>query len=362
MKEAYLHYIWKTKSFDHNNLSTLSGQSITIFDYGMHNQNEGGPDFLFAKLLIDDILFYGHIEIHVNGKEWFAHQHQTDPAYNNVVLHVVLKGGENGPAHLPTLELASRLNYTSYEQWGKMNKDHSSYPCHYYMDQVPEFIGESVLFNAFLQRIDRKLKSYEVDYGNVDELQLLKILCAKTLGASVNGEAFVQIVQRNLHADSEGSFSSEKVSLKAKGLRPGSHPKRRMLQLRWLFDNWKYMLFELEQISNYKAFRKYWLERLNENCPIPFTTFLADQLFINAIFPVMYKRAEEEGRDDKLQSIIHLYQQIPAEKNSITDKWNQQLFPISNAIHSQGVIEWTRYSCARRQCLNCAIGHKALHP
>lgn len=362
MKEAYLHYIWKTKSFYQSDLVTTKGQQVEILDYGRHNQNEGGPDFLFAKLLIDDVLLYGHIEIHVEGKDWFLHQHQFDSAYNNVILHVVLKGGINGPTHIPTLELESRLNYTTYHQWQNMNHDYSSYPCQYYIDEIPEFIRESILFNAFLQRMERKLKSFEQDFGPIDDLQLLKILCAKTLGSSVNGETFAQLVQRSWQSSNAQGGIGETLTLKAKGVRPGSHPKRRLTQLRWLFDNWKYIPFELEHISDYKTFRKSWLKQLNVNSPIPFTTFIADQLFINAILPVLYKRAEEEEREDRLQHIIQLFQQIPPEKNTITNKWNEQLFPISNAIHSQGVLEWTRYSCARRQCLNCAIGHKALHP
>ena len=360
MKEAYLHYIWKTKSFDQTNLKTLSGQTLQIIDYGMHNQNEGGPDFLFAKVLIDDILLYGHVEIHVDAKEWYAHQHQNDPAYDNVILHVVLKGGVKGPTHISTLELEHRLNYTSYNQWQNMSKDLSIYPCHYYIDQVPEFIRESLLFNSFLQRLNRKMVSFQMDYGDVDDISLLKILCAKALGSSVNGEAFVQWTQRNWIEVSNTKNATDTILLKAKGVRPGSHPKRRLIQLRWLFENWKYMAFELEHISDYRSFRKQWLKRLNEQSPIPFTNFTADQLFINAILPVLYRSAERDQREDLIQQVIQLYQQIPAEKNTIVNRWSKELFPLVNAIHSQGALEWTRFSCDKRQCLNCSIGHKAL--
>ena len=38
-----------------------------------------------------DIKLKGDIELHMKASDWFAHQHQNDSAYSNVILHVVCK-------------------------------------------------------------------------------------------------------------------------------------------------------------------------------------------------------------------------------------------------------------------------------
>ena len=51
--------------------------------------HEGGPDFKNAAIKLGDIKLKGDIELHMKASDWFAHQHQNDSAYSNVILHVV---------------------------------------------------------------------------------------------------------------------------------------------------------------------------------------------------------------------------------------------------------------------------------
>ena len=46
-------------------------------------------DFFNAKVKIDGTLWVGNVEIHDRASHWFAHGHDKDSAYNNVVMHVV---------------------------------------------------------------------------------------------------------------------------------------------------------------------------------------------------------------------------------------------------------------------------------
>ena len=70
--------------------------------------DQKGPDFSCGIVEIDDLVFYGSIEIHVKSSDWYRHQHQNDSAYNNVILHVVYEYDkpifQNGVL-LPTIEL-----------------------------------------------------------------------------------------------------------------------------------------------------------------------------------------------------------------------------------------------------------------
>jgi hypothetical protein len=50
---------------------------------------ESGPDFKNAAIVIGNEKLKGDIEVHLRASDWFTHQHHHDPAYNNVILHVV---------------------------------------------------------------------------------------------------------------------------------------------------------------------------------------------------------------------------------------------------------------------------------
>lgn len=89
IREQELHYFWKhSRYFDQPLLSTQKHQ-IEVIQRGKYNL-DAGPDFIGAVLKIDQKLFECDIEIHVDARDWVAHGHHTDPAYNRVLLHLAL--------------------------------------------------------------------------------------------------------------------------------------------------------------------------------------------------------------------------------------------------------------------------------
>ncbi len=61
---------------------------IIVLDPGEYN-HDSGPDFFNARLLIADTIWAGNVEIHTKSSHFDNHGHQNDPAFNNVILHVV---------------------------------------------------------------------------------------------------------------------------------------------------------------------------------------------------------------------------------------------------------------------------------
>ena len=92
--ERNLYQTWLFQRFELKNLFTCDGQPLSIIDPGQRNESEG-PDFIDAQLLLNNTIVRGDIEIHTDNEDWYRHQHEQDPRYNNVILHVVLNSGKD---------------------------------------------------------------------------------------------------------------------------------------------------------------------------------------------------------------------------------------------------------------------------
>jgi hypothetical protein len=93
--ERFLRHIWSRQYLDESKLRTCDGRPVKVIQVGTLNL-DGGPDFADAKIKIGITTFAGDVEIHRTVADWFSHQHQSDPRYNRVILHVVLDGGPQG--------------------------------------------------------------------------------------------------------------------------------------------------------------------------------------------------------------------------------------------------------------------------
>ena len=86
--EYMLHYAWQHRMFPLSQLHTEQGDPIEVVSVGRHN-SDAGPDFVGAQLRIGGVMWAGNVEIHLRSSDWYRHHHDTDAAYDNVILHVV---------------------------------------------------------------------------------------------------------------------------------------------------------------------------------------------------------------------------------------------------------------------------------
>jgi len=87
--ELLLQKIWDRRDFSEPDARTLDGRSVVVLHSGRWNRL-GGPDFKNVRLRLDGQEITGDVEVHLRESDWTAHRHAQDPAYDNVVLHVVL--------------------------------------------------------------------------------------------------------------------------------------------------------------------------------------------------------------------------------------------------------------------------------
>ena len=86
--EDLLHFFWKSKQIFARTVYSHAGDELKLLRIGFQNTH-AGPDFEEAQLQIGDTLWAGSVEMHLKSSDWYAHHHEQDKAYENVILHVV---------------------------------------------------------------------------------------------------------------------------------------------------------------------------------------------------------------------------------------------------------------------------------
>ena len=197
MKEEFLHYVWKQQLFSKTSLKSVDLKSVEIIFPGFYNTNSG-PDFLNAKIKIEQILWVGNLEIHVKSSDWYVHQHEKDSNYDAVILHVVWEDDvevfSKNNQRLPTIEISNLvvndvlLNYQEL-----YSKQQRWIPCQNTINSVDSFVINNWKERLFFERLEDKsiviqklLKESNNDY----EAVLFKLL-AKNFGLKTNAEAFL---------------------------------------------------------------------------------------------------------------------------------------------------------------------------
>ncbi len=107
--ERWLQEIWAHQRLRREHLTTATATPVRILHPGFHNL-EAGPDFLKAVVQIGDAPpTTGDIEIDLRSALWRTHGHAQNPAYANVILHVVWDPPDS-PTPLPTLPIRDQLD------------------------------------------------------------------------------------------------------------------------------------------------------------------------------------------------------------------------------------------------------------
>ena len=199
--EKLLQYVWKHRLFPLKPLTTTDGQPVEVIDSGLLNHNSG-PDFFNAKIKIGDCMWAGNVEIHDRSKDWYRHGHDTDKAYNNVILHVAETIDDevvdfNGRV-IPQLQLSVpekvKNGYDSL-----INEDRYP-PCYKIIPELEAIKVKSWLSALQTERLEEKTeaiaKRVEKCNGSWEEAFFRTL--ARNFGFGINGDAF-ESWANNLH-------------------------------------------------------------------------------------------------------------------------------------------------------------------
>ena len=421
MTEDFLHYIWKFKLFNLNELNTHQGELVQVISSGNHN-TESGPDFFNAQIRIGEITWAGQVENHINSTDWYKHRHEKDEAYNKVILHVVwnndstvLDGNHN---EIPTIELNGRISNSLMNTYSQFQLSKHSLVCQDLTQELDSFKTQQWLDRLLIERLEFKTeliqKIHENQKGNWSQiffialsknlgfkinslpmqllaesipfkillkskgnlLQLESILlgAAGLLNEDYNEKYPVQLQKEFAHQKAKHSFEVMNSSIwKFGGTRPSNFPTLRLVQLAQLIHQFGDLFevlvrdFDIESdtkklnvtVSEY-WFTHYTFEKISSKKIKSLGVASVNNLLINTVAPMLFYYGISIGSFHYQDLALKLLDTLPAENNAIVKKWKQNNILAKRASQSQAVIQLTNNYCKQKKCLTCGIGSQIL--
>lgn len=414
--ERLLHYVWAHRLFPAAGLVTADGETVRVLSPGLHNK-DAGPDFYSADVVIGTQDWMGTVEIHTRSSDWYRHSHHTDPAYNNVILHVVEQADREVQTQsgrtVPQVVVTVPDHVVShYEQ---LQAVVDTPPCHSRVAGEPPFLVKQWLSRLGRERLERKAADVmqRVQQCNYDWEHVFFITLARAFGFGINADAFehwartipysgaakhrdnlfqiqalflgqagfldisqgeeVSILFEDKQADAAKQFSqlcSEYHFLAGKfGLtplsahrwrfmrtRPQSFPTVRLMQLAKLYCEGDISLSAMVDCHNAADA----MQLLTRGTGRRLSQFAAEGIIINAVVPVLYAYGRYRSTPSLSNRVGQWLTQLTAERNRYVQHWQQCGMPVLTAADSQAVVQLATRLCERRDCLRCWLGQRYL--
>ncbi len=418
MDENFLHHIWEYRLFE-KNIQLVSGEKIEVIDTGRKN-TDAGPDFFNVHIRIGDTLWVGNAEIHFQSSDWIRHGHNKDKAYDNVILHLVLKHDidikRSTGTIIPTALL--QFNEVLFDRYQQLHKSRLALPCQPDLHKIDRFLINAWMIRLAIERLEKKAISISNTLANCDndwEEAFYQSL-AKTIGLKVNAQPFEMLANtlplkylRKQHGNllqteaflfgqaalipatpsdeytnkliKEYNFLAHKFRLKPMErhlwkfhrLRPVNFPTIRIAQLAAILEK-KASLFayiiEIETIEQMielftVSASSYWTNHYQFDREVGgkekhLGLDTIRLIIINSVIPFLFLYGRKRGMTDLEQRAIGFLEELPAESNNIIDMWTELKVPAGNALASQALIQLKNEYCDPKKCLNCSIGNKII--
>jgi len=191
--EILLHYTWKHKLLPLKQLTTNDGRDVEIIDTGLHN-HDAGPDFFNAKVRIGGTLWVGNVEIHDRASDWYEHGHDSDPRYDNVVLHVcevVDTEVKTADGHyVPQLQLSVPQHVR--EHYEELLKTDQYPPCYKIIPDLSRLTVHAWMAALQTERLERKTNDirHRAERCNGSWEDAYFVTLARNYGFGINSDTF----------------------------------------------------------------------------------------------------------------------------------------------------------------------------
>jgi len=416
MIEDLLHFIWKYKLLKPVPLYTTSKTELQITKYGEHNIH-AGPDFSNARIKLGDTEWAGTIEIHKKSSDWFLHNHHTNKAYDNVILHVVYEHDKeiynSKEQSIPCFELKQFLQDGVLRKYENLYQNKQAIPCGTLFNDVPDIIREPWLERVLVERLETKTnfiqELFTFTKNNWDETFYM-LLC-KNFGFHVNSDAFLQLgksiplttllkhtsapvqieallfgqsglLRKDLKDEYAQGLFKEYTYLKHKyqltpiphnlkflRLRPLNFPTIRLAQLANFSLKYQHTfskIVEADTIETVKdifsvSVSDYWKTHYTFDEESVFKEKVlgkssVENIIINTVCPLLFFYGKTKQDENLIEKAVKWYYELKPEKNNVTKLFEELSFKPKHAGHSQALIQLNNNYCSQKKCLQCSLG------
>lgn len=423
MKEEFLQYIWQTSLFRNESLKTTTGQPVQIIKPGTLNP-DSGPDFFNSKLLIDQTLWAGNVEVHLRSSEWMQHGHQYDAAYNNVVLHVVYEHDEEIINQLgkpiPTLELRPYIPASVIARYNKLYLGNKWIACETMLPGINHDKISPFVHRLFIERLEDKMRYIVQDLhlNKKNWEQTFYEYLARNFGFKTNALPF-HILAKSLPIQVLAKYKPNLLQIEAllfgqagflnetfiedypnqlkneyrylkkahqlepihtdlwkfSAMRPANFPTIRLAQFAYLVHKSSSLFSRCMEIKNMQELEglfdvqlhDYWNNHYQLDQPgmakeKKLGKASIENIFMNTVAVFMFAYGKDKLNETLCMQSIQMMEHLPAEANGIIKKWETLGLKVNNALESQAYIQLKNMYCTPKKCLSCHIGNQILRP
>ena len=415
MNETLFQFIWQHSLYSAAGLTTTTGEAVTVIQPGRLNR-DAGPDFLEARVRVGAMLLVGHVELHLKTSDWVRHGHQHDPAYQSLILHVVLDDDAPNPVpNMPVIVLGGRIPAGVTDRYSDLVQNARQLPCSGLHSGVKYIVKEQWLSSLLAERWEEKLGEWDELLRNAtdDWRNLLYWRMAANFGFKVNAAPFLLLAQSlplNLIAkhrenpmqieallfgqagmladtfeeeypnelQKEYAYLRKKYKLtplpmhlwKFLRMRPANFPTIRITQFAALLQQSVHLFSKIIETHTVRDIEpllqvtasSYWDDHFRfgevqkKQVPKSLGHDSVLNIIINTVAPVKFLYAARQGNYKTHDEALQLLETVQPEKNHIISVWEENGWHARNAAETQALIQLFNKYCAPKKCLECAIG------
>ena len=395
-------------------LETPDHQQLDLLHPGLRNY-DAGPDFFNAKVREDGIVWAGNVEMHVKASDWYRHHHQDDPAYDSVILHVVLEADaevklRNGK---PVRTVVMRLPDALVERYRQLCTpqqtpllpgqvpSYSSISCASRLEQVPRVVLRDWITALCTQRMIEKLQRVrDLVEGQLKAWpEAFYVVLTRSLGTGVNSDMMERLARslpyNCLLHHRDNLLQLQALLLGQAGLlqlqdaaqkEAAMQQEWRLMQREYAFLRQKFNLSPLDgnywktgrvrpqaqpEVRLRALARLIWshndlfdevveAQGIAQMEKILGSTGLGRQtvrsLIINAVVPLLLAYAQWQGDDERCERALCLLEEMPPESNRYIRQWADAGLSVKSAMDTQALLHLFRNYCQPHKCLRCRIG------
>ena len=420
MKEKLLQYIWQFQHYNLNELTTTAGDTLQIIHPGSINTNQG-PDFLEAKIKLNNTIWVGNIELHIKGSDWNLHGHSSDDNYNNIILHVVWENDiaikDKSGKCLPTLVLHNRVSKILLEKYTALMNSKFFIPCEKQIHSVNDLTLTSWKQRMIAERLEDRSKYIlqTLEQNNFHWEETFWRLIAKNFGIQQNSDAFENIAaslpvnilakhKNQIHQleallfgqagllntdfvdeytkmlQREFIFLKKKYKLKNTDtkifflrMRPANFPTIRLAQLAMLVNKSSHLFSNILDETNIEEVKTllnvtandYWhyhyvFDELSAFKKKNLGVHMINNILINTIVPILFTYGFYHNKQLYKEKAITWLEEISSEKNNITKGFEALKLSHKSSFDSQAFIQLKNIYCNHKRCIECAVGNALL--